>query len=145
VWLTTSLRGMLSGTLRADILTEGVHSGSSSGVVPSSFRVCRMLLSRIEDEATGAILVPELHLPPIPPARIAQVFVHVIPCSHTWHFFSLIDRASVRSPACSYFVFPQAAVTASILGDAVFKSFPFVQGAGPASSDLQVRASVKSV
>jgi hypothetical protein len=35
------------------ILKEGVHSGSSSGVVPSSFRIVRQLLSRIEDEESG--------------------------------------------------------------------------------------------
>jgi acetylornithine deacetylase/succinyl-diaminopimelate desuccinylase-like protein len=53
------------------VLEEGVHSGSASGVVPSSFRIFRQLLSRIEDEATGAILPPELYAQ-IPPDRIAQ-------------------------------------------------------------------------
>jgi acetylornithine deacetylase/succinyl-diaminopimelate desuccinylase-like protein len=42
-----------------DVLSEGVHSGSAGGVVPSSFRILRQLLSRIEDERTGAILVDE--------------------------------------------------------------------------------------
>ena len=44
LWCTTSLRGNLTGTLRADVLTEGVHSGSAGGIVPSSFRVLRDLL-----------------------------------------------------------------------------------------------------
>jgi acetylornithine deacetylase/succinyl-diaminopimelate desuccinylase-like protein len=62
LWVTTSLRGLVDMTLRVDVLTEGVHSGSAGGIVPSSFRVLRQLLSRIEDESTGAILLPELHV-----------------------------------------------------------------------------------
>jgi acetylornithine deacetylase/succinyl-diaminopimelate desuccinylase-like protein len=46
--------------VRADVLTEGVHSGMAGGVVPSSFRILRKILSRIEDEATGDILLPPL-------------------------------------------------------------------------------------
>jgi acetylornithine deacetylase/succinyl-diaminopimelate desuccinylase-like protein len=61
VWTTTSLRGMVSAELRVDVLTEGVHSGEASGVVPSSFRIVRHLLDRIEDSTTGRILLPELH------------------------------------------------------------------------------------
>jgi len=62
LWLTTSLRGMLAGRLRVDILREGVHSGAASGVVPSSFRIMRQLLERIEDMETGLIKVPELQV-----------------------------------------------------------------------------------
>ncbi len=57
LWLTSSLRGMVAATVRVDVLTEGVHSGSASGVVPSSFRVLRQLLDRIEDPETGAVLL----------------------------------------------------------------------------------------
>jgi acetylornithine deacetylase/succinyl-diaminopimelate desuccinylase-like protein len=71
LWCTTSLRGMVTGTLRVDVLDEGVHSGDASGIVPSSFRVLRGLLSRIEDETTGAILPPALHVT-IPEDRVAQ-------------------------------------------------------------------------
>jgi acetylornithine deacetylase/succinyl-diaminopimelate desuccinylase-like protein len=60
LWLTTSLRGMVIGTLTVRVLTEGVHSGAASGIVPSSFRILRQLLSRIEDEATGKMKLPEL-------------------------------------------------------------------------------------
>ena len=60
LWLTTSLRGMISSTLRVEVLTEGVHSGMAGGIVPSSFRVLRSLLDRIEDSTTGK-LIPELH------------------------------------------------------------------------------------
>ena len=71
LWCTTSLRGNLTGTLRVDVLTEGVHSGTASGVVPSSFRTARQLLSRIEDENTGQILLEELHAE-IPAQRLEQ-------------------------------------------------------------------------
>jgi acetylornithine deacetylase/succinyl-diaminopimelate desuccinylase-like protein len=56
LWITTSLRGMAAGTLNVEILSEGVHSGYASGIVPSSFRIARRLLSRIEDQQTGHIL-----------------------------------------------------------------------------------------
>jgi acetylornithine deacetylase/succinyl-diaminopimelate desuccinylase-like protein len=59
LWVTTSLRGLLSVEIRVDVLTEGVHSGAAGGVVPSSFRILRRLLDRIEDPDTGAILVEE--------------------------------------------------------------------------------------
>lgn len=55
LWLTTSLRGQVAGTLSVRVLSEGVHSGDAAGVVPSSFRIARRLLSRIEDADTGAI------------------------------------------------------------------------------------------
>jgi acetylornithine deacetylase/succinyl-diaminopimelate desuccinylase-like protein len=60
LWLTTSLRGNLIGNLTVRVLTEGMHSGAASGIVPSSFRILRALLSRIEDEASGRMKLPEL-------------------------------------------------------------------------------------
>ena len=68
LWLTTSLRGMVIGNLTVQVLTEGVHSGDASGVVPSSFRIARQLLSRIEDEATGQMKLDDLFVQ-IPPDR----------------------------------------------------------------------------
>ncbi len=61
LWSTTSLRGLVGLTLRVDVLTEGVHSGDASGIVPSSFRLLRQLLSRVEDENSGKILLDILH------------------------------------------------------------------------------------
>ena len=55
LWVTTSLRGLVNGTLKVDILTEGVHSGDAGGVVPSSFRIARQLLDRIDDSRTGVV------------------------------------------------------------------------------------------
>ena len=71
-WTTVSLRGMVACELRVDVLTEGVHSGSASGLVPSSFRILRQLLSRIEDEVTGEIIVNELQTN-IPDHRVDEV------------------------------------------------------------------------
>ena len=74
LWLTTSLRGLVGGGLSVEVLTEGVHSGDASGVVPSSFRIARKLLDRIEDSATGRVLPTAFHAP-IPEERIAQARV----------------------------------------------------------------------
>ena len=70
-WCTTSLRGNLTGTLRVEVLTEGVHSGSATGIVPSSFRILRQLISRIEDEQNGKILLEDLYVE-IPEQRLVQ-------------------------------------------------------------------------
>jgi acetylornithine deacetylase/succinyl-diaminopimelate desuccinylase-like protein len=70
LWGTTSLRGIVNGVLTVEVLTEGVHSGAASGIVPSSFRIARQLLSRLEDEKTGAV-AQDFHVS-IPPARAAE-------------------------------------------------------------------------
>lgn len=74
LWGTTSLRGLVSGTLRVDILDEGVHSGDASGIVPSSFRIARQLLSRIDDETTGAVHITSANVE-IPNDRVAQATI----------------------------------------------------------------------
>ncbi|MEO5737833.1 MAG: M20/M25/M40 family metallo-hydrolase, partial [Variovorax sp.] len=89
LWLTTSLRGMASGTLKVEVLTEGIHSGDASGLVPSSFRIMRQVLDRLEDSATGRMLPASFHCE-VPPDRLAQ-----------------------------------ARATAAILGDEVYKRFPW--------------------
>ena len=89
LWLTTSLRGMAGGTLKVEILTEGVHSGDASGLVPSSFRIVRQLLDRLEDSQTGRLLPASFHCE-VPPERLAQ-----------------------------------ARATAAILGDELYKRFPW--------------------
>ena len=89
LWLTTSLRGMASGTLKVEILTEGVHSGDASGLVPSSFRIMRQVLDRLEDSKTGRLLPQSFHCE-VPAERLVQ-----------------------------------AKATAAILGDEVYKRFPW--------------------
>ncbi|HXZ50014.1 MAG TPA: M20/M25/M40 family metallo-hydrolase [Usitatibacter sp.] len=71
LWVTTSLRGLVNGTLTVDVLTEGVHSGDAGGVVPSSFRVARQLLDRLDDSRTGAVK-PAQFACAIPLERLAQ-------------------------------------------------------------------------
>ena len=93
LWLTTSLRGNITGTLKVEILTEGVHSGDASGLVPSSFRILRQVLDRLEDSKTGRLLPESFHCA-IPAERLEQ-----------------------------------AKATAKILGDEVWKRFPWACGA----------------
>jgi acetylornithine deacetylase/succinyl-diaminopimelate desuccinylase-like protein len=71
MWLTTSLRGMTGGNLTVKVLDEGVHSGDASGVVASSFRILRSLISRLEDETTGKIKPADFHAE-IPSQRLEQ-------------------------------------------------------------------------
>ena len=89
LWLTTSLRGMVAGTLKVEVLTEGIHSGDASGLVPSSFRIMRQVLDRLEDSATGRLLPASFHCE-VPADRLAQ-----------------------------------AHATAAILGDEIYKRFPW--------------------
>ena len=70
-WTTTSLRGLIGLKMKVEVLREGVHSGGASGHVPSSFRIARSLLSRLEDEKTGEILIDELNTE-IPNYRIEE-------------------------------------------------------------------------
>jgi acetylornithine deacetylase/succinyl-diaminopimelate desuccinylase-like protein len=72
LWLTTSLRGNVTGTLKVEILTEGIHSGDASGLVPSSFRILRHVLDRLEDSSTGRLLPASFHCQ-IPTDRVDQV------------------------------------------------------------------------
>ncbi len=89
LWLTTSLRGNAAGVLKVEVLTEGVHSGDASGLVPSSFRIMRQVLDRLEDSKTGRLLPQSFHCE-IPADRLAQ-----------------------------------ARATAQILGDEIYKRFPW--------------------
>ncbi|MEN9315058.1 MAG: hypothetical protein RIS35_1451 [Pseudomonadota bacterium] len=90
LWVTSSLRGLVGGKLTVEILDEGVHSGAASGIVPSSFRIARQLLDRIDDSKTGEVRLPELFAS-IPEERLQQ-----------------------------------ARDAGAILGDAIWKQFPWV-------------------
>ncbi|MGY8813546.1 MAG: M20 family metallopeptidase [Gammaproteobacteria bacterium] len=74
LWNTTSLRGLIGGDLKVEILTEGVHSGDASGVVPSSFRILRRLLDRIDNPESGVVSANKFNVP-IPEKRIKQASV----------------------------------------------------------------------
>jgi acetylornithine deacetylase/succinyl-diaminopimelate desuccinylase-like protein len=71
LWVTTSLRGLVGGVLNVDVLREGVHSGNASGIVPSSFRILRVLLDRIDDSRTGKLRDPVFQAQ-VPPDRLEQ-------------------------------------------------------------------------
>jgi len=91
LWTTSSLRGSIVGNLTVEVLTDGVHSGDASGIVPSSFRIIRMLLDRLEDANTGRIIPEWLHID-IPPSRIeeARATARVLG-DETWNKFPWID------------------------------------------------------
>ena len=89
LWSTTSLRGLVIGTLEVSLLTEGVHSGDGTGVIASSERVVRQLLDRLEDSHTGQIKLAELATQ-IPKQRVLQAerTAQVIG-DETWNKFPL--------------------------------------------------------
>ncbi|EGC39547.1 hypothetical protein DICPUDRAFT_96518 [Dictyostelium purpureum] len=71
LWMTSSLRGVLTGNLTVKVLDEACHSGSASGIVPSSFRVLRQVLDRLENQQTGEVNT-KLNVE-IPSYRIEQI------------------------------------------------------------------------
>jgi acetylornithine deacetylase/succinyl-diaminopimelate desuccinylase-like protein len=97
MWLTTSVRGLVSVDVTVRVLDSAQHSGTASGVVPSSMRIMRSLLDRIEDAATGEILLPELHAP-VPEDRLAEIKASVAAAPGTVrNAFPLVDGARLVS------------------------------------------------
>ena len=91
LWMTTSLRGSIVGNLHVEVLTEGVHSGDASGIVPSSFRIIRQLLERLEDSATGKILPEWLHVE-VPSERLDEAKrTATVLGDEIWNKFPLAD------------------------------------------------------
>jgi acetylornithine deacetylase/succinyl-diaminopimelate desuccinylase-like protein len=72
LWVTGSLRGVVSIDLKISVLEQGVHSGVFGGMVPDSFMILRNLLDRIEDPLTGKILIQELYAD-IPNQRLRDI------------------------------------------------------------------------
>src|SRR6185369_4301050 len=96
----SSLRGLINGVLSVEVLTEGVHSGDASGVVPESVRIARQLLERLDDAQSGVVKPAAFH---------AQI---------------PIERGE------------QAKRAAEVLGEEIWRRFPFVKGMKPMTSDL---------
>ncbi len=97
LWMTTSLRGSIVGNLTVDILTEGVHSGDASGIVPSSFRILRHLLDRLEDSTSGRITPEWLHVD-IPPLRLDEAKrTSAILGDEVWSKFPFVSGARPMS------------------------------------------------
>ena len=93
LWMTTSLRGLVAGNLRVDVLAEGVHSGDASGIVPSSFRILRQLLSRIDDEQTGRVKLDALHVQ-VPNDRLKQARLTAeVLGDEVWNKFPFVQGA----------------------------------------------------
>ncbi|HWS72586.1 MAG TPA: M20/M25/M40 family metallo-hydrolase, partial [Thermoanaerobaculia bacterium] len=91
LWMTTSLRGSIVGNLTVEVITEGVHSGDASGIVPSSFRILRNLLDRLEDSENGRI-VPEWLWIDVPPARLAEAKETArVLGDEVWNKFPFVD------------------------------------------------------
>ena len=90
LWATTSLRGLAGVTVTVRVLEEGVHSGAAGGLVPSSFRILRQLLDRVEDATTGRLLLPELHVD-IPQDRVAQLTATATELGHSGGVFPLVE------------------------------------------------------
>jgi len=108
-WMTSSLRGCIVGTLNVKILKESAHSGAASGVVPSSFRIIRKLLERIEDVDTGKVLVPSLNKP-IPEARIQQAkeSAAILGASHFLNDFQFVEGSKAMHTDCSELILNRA-------------------------------------
>jgi acetylornithine deacetylase/succinyl-diaminopimelate desuccinylase-like protein len=97
LWMTTSLRGSIVGNLTVQVLTEGVHSGDASGIVPSSFRILRLLLDRLEEAATGTI-IPEWLSVKVPDDRMAEARQTAqILSDDVWAKFPWADRMQAVS------------------------------------------------
>ncbi len=97
MWVTTSLRGMVRATLSVDIVTEGLHSGDVSGMLPSTFRIARSLLSRIEDEATGEVLLDSCRVD-VPEDRLAQASATAEEIGAIADQYPLVDGARATTP-----------------------------------------------
>jgi len=91
LWLTTSLRGLVGATLRVDVIEAGRHSGVASGLVPSSFRLARVLLDRVEESATGRVLLESAHVE-VPPHRRAEAQAMAALLGGTGEDFGLVGN-----------------------------------------------------
>ena len=137
LWVTTSLRGIVMAVLDVQILTEGVHSGLAGGIVPSSFRILRRLLDRVEDPETGAVLVPEMHVD-IPPHRDAQLRELASALGERAREFPLVTGA--RPQAASAYDALVASMWAPAIAVTGAEGLP---GMGAAGNVLRPRTAVK--
>ena len=161
-WCTTSLRGNLVGTLTVDILTEGVHSGGSGGVVPSSFRIIRYLLDRVEDSSNGYIKPSALQVD-IPPQRLQQAKEAAAALGETaWHRFPFVDgahpdqadpveqlldntwRACLEATGAAGFPAPSAAGNVLRPGSTFKLSFRLPPSADPEAAAAEVKSTLEA-
>jgi acetylornithine deacetylase/succinyl-diaminopimelate desuccinylase-like protein len=91
VWMTEALRGLVSGTLSVKVSHEGIHSGNSGGSIPSSFRIQRILLDRVEDSSSGKVLIPEMHVDIPEQIREKAIALREIVGDSIWEQFPTVD------------------------------------------------------
>jgi len=99
LWCTTSLRGLVGGELRVRVLEEGVHSGDASGIVPTSFRILRLLLARVEQATDGQVTAPEFNVD-IPKLRREQALrAAAVLGDEVWTKFPFVPGMRPADPA----------------------------------------------
>ena len=91
VWMTEALRGLVSGTLSVKVSHEGIHSGNSGGSIPSSFRIQRILLDRVEDSSSGMVTIPEMHVEIPEEVRDNAIALREIVGDSIWEQFPTVD------------------------------------------------------
>jgi len=62
LWVTSSLRGVTIVKMTVAGAVNGYHSGEVGGILPETFRAVRTLLNRVDDDETGLVKLPELHV-----------------------------------------------------------------------------------
>lgn len=91
IWMTEALRGLVSGTLSVRVSHEGIHSGNSGGSIPSSFRIQRILLDRVEDSSSGKVTIPEMHVEIPEVVRENAITLRNIVGDSIWEQFPTVD------------------------------------------------------
>ncbi|GIS48159.1 MAG: hypothetical protein Ct9H90mP21_0660 [Methanobacteriota archaeon] len=91
IWMTEALRGLVSGTLSVKVSHEGIHSGNSGGSIPSSFRIQRILLDRVEDSSSGKVTIPEMHVEIPEEVRENAISLREIVGDSIWEQFPTVD------------------------------------------------------
>ena len=128
VWMTEALRGLVSGTLSVKVSHEGIHSGNSGGSIPSSFRIIRILLDRVEDSSTGKVLIPEMHVEIDKQVEEKATALAEVVGNSIWEQFPTVDSLQrVAGSTEEMIVSMNWEPTLSIIGA---DGIPPVQGAG---------------
>ena len=128
IWMTEALRGLVSGTLSVKVSHEGIHSGNSGGSIPSSFRIQRILLDRVEDSSSGKVLIPEMHVDIPGQIREKAMALREIVGDSIWEQFPTVDTLRQASETTEEMIVAMNwEPTLSIIGA---DGIPSVQDAG---------------
>ena len=128
IWMTEALRGLVSGTLSVKVSHEGIHSGNSGGSIPSSFRIQRILLDRVEDSSSGKVLIPEMHVDIPEQIREKAMALREIVGDSIWEQFPTVDTLRQASETTEEMIVAMNwEPTLSIIGA---DGIPSVQDAG---------------